>query len=94
MVRMHKRLECRVSGRVQMVMFRDFVTRKAKSLGVFGSVKNNKDGTVSVVAEGEEGDLIKLLVQIKKGPILARVDSVEEAWGEYLGEYKNFAILY
>lgn len=91
---MQKRLECEVSGRVQMVMFRDFVTRKAKGLGLFGSVKNNKDGTVSVVAEGEEAKLRELLMLIKKGPILARVDSFEVKWVEPLGGYKNFAILY
>lgn len=91
---MQKRLECEVSGRVQMVMFRDFVSRKAKGLGILGSVKNNKDGTVSVVAEGDEAKLNELLAHIKKGPVLARVDAVSENWCEYLGEYKNFAILY
>lgn len=77
-----------------MVMFRDFVTRKARGLGLLGAVKNNKDGTVSVVAEGEEAKLCELLLLIKKGPVLARVENVEVGWAEPLGGYKNFAILY
>ena len=77
-----------------MVMFRDFVTRKARGLGLLGTVKNNEDGTMSVIAEGDEGALNELLAFIKKGPLLARVDGVEVKWVEPLGRYKNFAILY
>jgi len=91
---MQKRLECQVFGRVQMVMFRDFVTRKARSRRIVGSVKNNIDGSVSVVAEGEESNLKELFELIHKGPMLSRVDSVSEKWQEPLGGYKNFDILY
>ncbi len=91
---MQKRLECRVSGRVQLVMFRDFTQRKAFGLGLVGTVKNNPDGSVSVVAEGDEEALKKFLVLVHKGSILSRVDDVSEKWSESLGEYKNFAILY
>lgn len=91
---MNKRLECKVFGRVQMVMFRDFVTRNARAHGLFGSVKNNADGSVSVVAEGEESKLVEFLAIIRKGSLLARVDCVKENWSEPLGGYKNFDILY
>ena len=91
---MQKRLECQIFGRVQLVMFRDFVTRKARARGVVGTVRNNPDGSVSVIAEGEEMKLRELLVLVRRGPILARVDRVEEKWGEPLGGYKNFDILY
>ncbi len=91
---MQKRLECQVFGRVQFVMFRDFVCRKGRKLGLTGTVKNNPDGSVSVVAEGDEAKLRELLSLIHRGPILARVDSVTETWFEPLGEFKSFAILY
>ena len=52
-----KRIECHIEGRVQMVMYRDFAMRKAKLLGLSGTVKNNDDGTVTLVAEGEEEQL-------------------------------------
>src|SRR3989344_224255 len=49
---MNERIETIVSGRVQVVMYRDFATRKARGLGLVGEVKNLPDGTVRVVAEG------------------------------------------
>lgn len=91
---MQKRLECQVFGRVQMVMFRDFVTRNARSRMIVGSVKNNVDGSVSVVAEGEEDKLAELLELIHKGSLLSRVDTVSKKWAEGLGKYKSFDILY
>ena len=91
---MRKRLECKVSGRVQMVMFRDFVQRAATKLGVVGTVRNASEGHVSVVAEGEEEVLRKFLTFVKRGPLFARVDNVEEEWSEPLGGYKTFDILY
>lgn len=91
---MQKRLECQVFGRVQMVMFRDFVKRAARARGIAGTVKNNLDGSVSVVAEGEDLVLRELLALIHQGSIFARVDRVEEKWSAPLGEFKSFDILY
>ncbi|MEK7568864.1 MAG: acylphosphatase [Patescibacteria group bacterium] len=91
---MQKRLSCQVFGRVQMVMFRDFVKRAARARGVAGSVKNNIDGSVSIVAEGEEVKLREILALAHRGPMFARVDRVEEKWSAPLGEFKSFDILY
>ncbi len=91
---MKKRLKCRVTGRVQMVMFRDYATRTARARGIVGSVKNNQDGSVSVIAEGEELILREYLALIKRGSLLSRVESVEEEWSDPLGGYKKFDILY
>ncbi len=79
---MQKRLECQVFGRVQMVMYRDFVKRAARARGVVGTVKNNLDGSVSIVAEGEEKKLCELLARANRGSIFARVDCVEEKWSD------------
>lgn len=91
---MQKRLECQVFGRVQLVMFRDFVQRKASSRGLVGTVKNNLDGSVTVVAQGEESKLRELRNLLNKGSVFSRVDRVEERWTEPLGEFKSFVILY
>lgn len=91
---MMKRLECVITGRVQLVMFRDFVMRKSRARGIVGTVKNNPDGSVSFIAEGEEEKLRELLVLAERGPILARVDTVAPIWGDFLGEFKSFDIVY
>ena len=91
---MIKRLEARVSGRVQMVMFRDFVKRRARRLGLTGWVKNETSGDVTVVAEGEEEKLRSLLSHMGRGSLLSRVERVEDTWPEPRGEFKNFVIRY
>lgn len=91
---MPKRLECQIFGRVQMVMFRDFTQRKARSLGLIGAVKNLPDGSVLAIAEGEEEKLNQWLEDLKKGPLLAEVERVETKWLEATGEFKDFKIIF
>lgn len=89
---MTKRLEAKVYGRVQMVLFRDFTRHHAKKLGLTGYVRNENDGGVWVVAEGEEEALKKLLAKIGQGPMFSRVTEVEIGWKEPSGNYKDFVI--
>lgn len=92
---MRKRIHCTISGRVQLVMYRDFARRKAKRLGIVGWVKNRKDNTVELMAEGEEKDLKKYARMLHEGPILAEVEAVECRWWEgATGEFKTFEIIY
>ena len=91
---MQKCLHARVTGRVQMVMFRDFTRRAARRLGLVGEVKNLPDGSVEVCAEGEEQKLNELLLHLKKGPLLARVDDINVEWMEPNGQWKSFDIIY
>ncbi len=89
---MQKRIECLVTGRVQMVMYRDFVTRSAKKLGVVGEVWNNKDGTVSVIAEGDEEVIALFVNRLERGSLLARVEGVEVLLFPAKNSYTNFTI--
>lgn len=91
---MKKRLECNITGRVQMVMFRDFTQRNATKLGIAGTVQNMEDGSVYVVAEGEEEKLQKLLELLKKGPLFASAENTKEQWGQPTGEFVGFHIEY
>ncbi len=72
-------MECLIKGRVTGVMFRDFVSRRARRLGLAGTVENIARGQVKVVAQGERTQLEQLVSYLKRGSILARVDSVEVA---------------
>ena len=73
-------LHCIVSGRVQMVMFRDFATRAARKGCLTGFVRNCSDGTVEIVAQGPTADLEKLLSRVRHGSLLSRVDDVRTEW--------------
>jgi acylphosphatase len=61
---------------VQGVYFRYFTTNKAEELGVRGSVKNLDSGHVEIIAEADDATLEKFIRWCHKGPITARVDSV------------------
>lgn len=91
---MHIRLEAIVSGRVQLVMYRDFAQRKARGLKLVGEVQNLRDGTVRVVAEGPRASLERYLERLHHGPLLARVDGVAHEWKEIEGGFSDFVIRY
>lgn len=72
-----RRVKILVVGRVQGVYFRYFTRNKAKELGVLGSVRNLDDGRVEIIAEADKTTLEKFIRWCHKGPVTARVDSVE-----------------
>lgn len=86
-----KRLEARVYGWVQGVGFRAYTRMHARRLSLVGFAKNMPDGSVWVVAEGEEKNLLELLEYLKNGP--GRVDRVDYKIVDALNEFKNFSIL-
>jgi acylphosphatase len=91
---MNERLEAIVSGRVQMVMYRDFACRKARGLGLVGEVKNLSDGTVRVIAEGPRTKLEDFCTRLHRGSIFSNVEQVTCAWGLATREYDSFEISY
>jgi len=91
---MKKQVILKIYGRVQMVMFRDSTRQKAKKLGLVGWVINKPDGTVKVVAEGEEKDLKQLIDWCYNGPMLAKVIKVDIEWKESTDQFNRFNIKY
>jgi len=85
---------CIVRGRVQLVMYRDFVARGARKLGLVGYAKNLPDGTVEVLAQGPQEKVEALLARMRQGSMLSRVDAVDAAWREPTGEYGDFRIVW
>jgi acylphosphatase len=88
-----KRITANVSGRVQGVGYRYFVTDRAREIGVTGYAKNLADGTVEVVAEGAEPDLREFILRLyaREDPGI-RVDDVVTGWGDATGEFSGFGI--
>ena len=81
-----------VRGRVQGVGFRWFVEREAQELRVNGWVRNNVDGTVEVLAIGNEQQLATLKQRLQRGPRAARVDEVQEIPAEPIAGLDTFRI--
>lgn len=91
---MNERIEARVSGRVQLVMYRDFATRKARGLRLVGEVQNLPDKTVRVVAEGPREKLAAYITKLNQGSLLSDVKGVDVAWLPATGAYTTFSINY
>ncbi len=69
-------VRCVVRGRVQGVWYRESTRRTAVRLGVAGSAVNLPDGTVEVIACGEEAAVERLHAWLWEGPPAARVEEV------------------
>jgi acylphosphatase len=89
---MYERLEAVVSGKVQGVLYRDYICRKATQLHLAGAIQNLSDGTVSVIAEGPRPLLDKLIEQLHVGSLQSEVKSVEIEWYPITYEYKTFDV--
>lgn len=87
-----KRLVAIVRGDVQGVGFRWFVEREAARLGLEGWVANRADGSVEVVAEGDEDWLRELLLQLWEGPPGSAVSDVDVRYEPARGNIVGFGI--
>ena len=89
-----KRIHAVVKGKVQGVFYRELVRREAEGLGVSGYARNLKDGTVEIVAEGEEKQLREFEKKFRKGPLMAFVSEVDMKEEQATGEFEGFDIRY
>lgn len=81
-----------VHGQVQGVGYRYNTRTEATRLGLTGFVRNQPDGTVKIVAEGDPEKLNQLLSWANEGPPAARVQEVEFAFETASEEFGTFSI--
>jgi acylphosphatase len=72
-----KSLVADVSGIVQGVGFRYFVQQQAVQLGIEARADNMDDGTVHVIASGDEQRLLRLVELLRRGSRYSSVDHVD-----------------
>ena len=75
-----------VHGLVQGVFFRDTMRREAERRRVAGWVRNNPDGSVEAVFEGDPDRVRSMVDWCGRGPSGASVDAVDVEWEEPAGE--------
>lgn len=64
---------------VQGVFFRQEAYERATKLGVAGWVRNNPDGRVEAVFEGQDEDVRQMVAWCREGTPLSRVENVDVA---------------
>lgn len=69
MTEINQRLELTLSGIVQGVTLRWNTQRFCRQAGLTGFVKNETDGTVTIVAEGDSASLDELVGWLNSQPI-------------------------
>jgi len=80
-------------GRVQGVGFRWFVKEAARRRGLAGTVRNLRDGSVEVWAEGAQETLVDFAGEIARGPTHGRVDRLHLSWGAAADRWDRFDII-
>ncbi len=84
-----------VSGRVQGVGFRYSIQNTAKSLGIYGWVRNTFDGKVEIKCYGKKDLLESFLTKIKQTSSHAKVTKVDEKWiAVTKTDYSDFSIIF
>ena len=87
------RITARVTGQVQGVGYRLLVMGYARETGLSGFVRNEPDGSVLIIAEGD-GYALALFKRMLKAPgdPLIRVDTLKVTASGASGEFHGFGI--
>ncbi len=83
-----------ITGRVQGVGFRYFVTSTAERFPVNGYVRNLETGAVEIEAEGEKKSVHEFLTAVRTGPRNAQVSEFQLEWKPFENKYQEFAVKY
>ena len=90
---MELRIKARVTGKVQGVWYRKSTMEQAKTIGVTGFVRNERDGSVYFEAQGSQQQLSDLVSWSRLGPDEAVVTDVEYESIPVIAE-SDFIIVY
>lgn len=88
-----KRIHIFISGRVQGVLFRQYVLSVAQRLGIMGFTRNLPDGRVEIIGEGDKGVLLTFLHECEIGSKLSSVHGVEYSWHAATEEFRGFELV-
>lgn len=88
-----KRAHVHITGRVQGVFYRSWVSENAHRLGLRGWVRNRFDGSVEAIFEGS-GDVVAQMVKLcHDGPPHAQVDTVLDDYSEPAEGLASFEVM-
>ena len=89
-----RQVTVRYDGRVQGVGFRFTAMQIAEGFPVTGYVQNMPDGSVKMVAEGAEKDLLEIIRKIKESHLGRYITGERFTWSDALQEFSTFAVRY
>jgi acylphosphatase len=81
-----------ITGRVQGVGYRYFAVESAERLGVSGWARNLVDGRVEVEVEGPPVAVDRLIEELRVGPHLSKVTTLDIQDLDGTNSYKGFHV--
>jgi acylphosphatase len=90
---MVKHLESGIAGKGLGFNYLNWIRNLAIQLKIKGIVFTRRDGSIKVIAEGEETDLIEFTEKIKKGGFLSEIENFYVKWGEPSENLGNFYVV-
>lgn len=78
-------------GRVQGVGFRMSTCQAARGFKVTGWVRNETDGSVRAVVEGERGEIDRFLEDVRDR-MAGFISTETVTWGKATGEFTRFTV--
>ena len=85
--------QVKIVGKVQGVFFRKSATKVAEALKLFGWIKNEKDGSVLALVQGNSFEINEFIEWCNKGPKGAEVYSVNCIQTNNAEVFTSFEIL-
>lgn len=89
---MQKHIECGIAGRSIGPDYLTWIEKLAGELGIQGATMMNHDGSVKVIAEGEEEDLEEFVERLKS-ETPHEVYNFYVKWSKTIAGLENFIIL-
>ncbi len=89
-----KRVILNAQGKVQGVSYRLHIKKRANQIGLKGCVRNKPDGSVEIIAEGDQKLIDELIHEARKGSFLARVDNLDIKYEEPSDDYDDFLMVF
>jgi acylphosphatase len=89
-----RRLTASFDGHVQGVGFRFTTVHIASHHPISGFVRNLPNGSVDLVAEGDEAALLRFLDELRTSHIFRFVRQEHVSWSDARGEFKDFQVRY
>src|SRR5438309_10533674 len=83
-----------VFGHVQGVCFRAVTLDYAEALGISGTVRNLRDGSVEIYAQGRIELLEELLAKLDQNYGTRHIESVHKVFAKPVQAFRGFKILY
>jgi len=87
-----KRAKVIITGDVQGVFFRHHAEKEANKLGLSGWCRNEPDGSVFIIIEGDKKSVDKYIKWCMQGSPVSTVENVEVMEEKYTGTEIGFEI--